>query len=368
MGAERIWDLPVRLFHWLFATSCSVAWLSGDEPRYTDLHLFAGYLAAGLLGFRLVWGIVGGKYARFSQFVRGPAAVLEHLRRLFEPMRCHEPGHNPAGGWAILVMLGLVLLLTATGLVVLGGEEGVGPLAGWFGIGQGVAVHRWHEWLAWSLLIVVLVHLAGVLLESVLQRQNLPRAMITGLKTAKPEMAERHNAPVTGGVVLLSFVIFSAVWFYPYLAASIEQPYLPFGSPQLNHSSLWQESCSECHMAYHPSLLPERSWQRILGEQHEHFGEDLFLTTATVDELLAYAKHNSAEQVSREASWRMLQSLAADARPVRITETPSWKAQHREIVAATWEHPAVNGGFNCDACHRDAGEGGFMNGAMFLPR
>ena len=70
---------------------------------------------------------------------------------------------------------------------------------------------------------------------------------------------------------------------------------------------------------------------------------------------------------SRDGSAERLQSLAADARPVRITETPSWKALHREIALAMWEHPAVTGRFNCDACHRDAGEGGFMNGAMFLP-
>lgn len=368
MNVVRIWDLPVRLFHGLFAASCTMAWLSGDDPRYTDFHLYAGYLAAGLVMFRLVWGVAGGRYARFSQFVRGPAEVYSHLRRLFYLPQHHGPGHNPAGGWAILVMLGLVLLLAATGLVVLGSEEGFGPLAGWFDIGLGVTVHQWHEGLAWALLMVVLLHVAGVLLESRLQRQNLPRSMITGQKAADEGMAERHNATVTGGMVLLAFVTFSAVWFYPYLVADEELPYLPFIGGQLAHDSAWQESCGECHLAYHPSLLPTRSWQRMFEEQHDHFGEDLFLSPVSVTALLEYARKNSAEQVPREASWRTRQSLAADARPMRITETSYWKATHQDLAAATWEHPSVNGRFNCGACHRDARLGGFANGAMFLPK
>lgn len=368
MTAVRIWDLPVRLFHWLFAASCTLAWLSGDDPRYTDLHLYAGYLAAGLVVFRLVWGMGGGRYARFSQFVRGPAEVFSHLRRLFDASHRHGPGHNPLGGWAILLMLGLVLLLAISGLVVLGSEEGFGPLAGLFDISVGVAVHQWHEWLGWTLLLVVILHLSGVLLESWLQRQNLPRSMITGQKTAERDAAELRNAPFIAGMIVLAVVTYSAIWFYPYMEASEEQPYLPFVGAHLNHNSGWQESCGECHLAYHPSLLPARSWQRIFEEQHDHFGEDLFLEPAMVAKLLEYAERNSAEQVQREVGWRTLHSLAANARPSRITDTPYWKATHRGIAAPTWDLSSVNGSFNCDACHRDARQGGFMNGAMALPQ
>ncbi len=368
MNAVRIWDLPVRLFHWLFAASCTVAWLSGDDPRFTDLHLYAGYLAAGLVIFRLVWGLIGGRYARFRQFVRGPVVVFNHFHQLFDSSNRHESGHNPAGGWAIVVMLGLVSMLVITGLVVLGGEEGTGPLAGLFDIGQGVAVHWWHELLAWILLSVVVLHLTAVVLVSRLQRQNLPLTMITGIKTAAPDEAELHNAHTTGTILLLACLIFSALWFYPYLQASEERPYLPFVDAQLNHSTQWQENCGECHLAYHPSLLPIRSWHRLLEEQHDHFGEDLFLTPDTVAALFEYAKGNSAEQVSRELSWRTLRSLAADTTPLRITELSYWREVHRDIDASAWEHSSVSGKFNCGACHRDARQGGFMNSAMHLPK
>ena len=368
MSAVRIWDLPTRIFHWLFAASCTVAWVSGDEPRYTDLHLFAGYTALGLVLFRLVWGVIGGRYARFGQFVRGPAAVLAHLRGLSGPARRHEPGHNPAGAWAILVMLGLVLLLGLTGLVVLGGEEGFGPLAGMFDIAQGVAVHQWHDWLAWVLLAVVVLHLAGVALESRLQRQNLPRTMVTGLKTATDTEVEPHNSAGVGLLMMLAAGCFAIAWFFPYLQASDEQPYLPFVGAELRQDVSWQEGCSECHMAYHPSMLPARSWQRMLDEQGDHFGEDLFLEPKTVVLLREYASANSAEQVQREASWRTLQSLAAGEVPLRITDTPYWKEVHRDIDESQWMRPSVNGKFNCAACHLDARQGGFMNGAMRLPK
>jgi cytochrome b len=363
----RIWDLPTRLFHWLFAAACATAWVSGDEPRYTDLHLYAGYVALGLVLFRVVWGVAGGRYARFAQFVKGPTVVLAHLRHLFDRSRPHEAGHNPLGALAILLMLGLVLLLGITGLVVLGGEEGFGPLGGMFNIGQGVQVHEWHELLAWVLLAVVVVHLAGVALESLLQRQNLPRAMVTGVKAAEEGEAEPCNGTATGMLLLGVFALFTAGWFYPYTQDTEEKPYLPFVGAELKQDTLWQESCGECHMAYHPSLLPARSWQRLLDQQGDHFGEDLFLEAKTVAALREYASGNSAEQVPREVSWRTLRSLSADESPLRITDTPYWHQVHRDIDPAVWKRPSVNGKFNCAACHQDARQGGFMNGAMRLP-
>lgn len=367
MGMVRIWDLPTRLFHWLFAAACVTAWVSGDEPRYTDLHLFAGYLALALVLFRLVWGVMGGRYARFSQFVRGPAVVGSHFCQLFERERHHDPGHNPAGALAIMAMLGLVFLLGVTGLVVLGGEEGFGPLAGMFTIAQGAAVHRWHDWLAWALFAIVVLHLLAVALESVLQRQNLPRSMVTGLKRADAQEAEPHNAAAIGLLLLLVTTVFALAWLYPYLQDTEEEPYLPFVGAELKHNTLWQESCSECHMAYHPSMLPARSWQRMLDEQSDHFGEDLFLAPKTVAALRNFAADNGAESVQREASWRTLQSLAASVSPLRISDTPYWKRVHRDIGEDVWKRPSVNGKFNCAACHRDAKQSGFMNGAMRIP-
>lgn len=368
MKLVRVWDLPTRTFHWLFATACIVAWVTGDDARYTDQHLFAGYGALGLAVFRLVWGVVGAHYARFGQFVRGPAAVLAHLRVLFTPQRHHHLGHNPAGGWAVLALLALVLLLGLSGIAVLGGEEGFGPLAGMLSIPQGIAIHKLHTLLAWALLGMVLLHLLGVMLESVLQRENLPRSMLSGYKPSAVEATPSRNHPWVAVAMLLVIVLCAAFYVKPYLSSSEQNPYRPFPPPPLAQSALWQQSCGECHLAYHPSLMPMRSWARIFAEQDAHFGEDLALEAGDVEALLDYARANSAERVPRELSWRTLQALGADETPLRITETPYWKRAHREIAGETWKRESVNGALNCAACHRDAEQGGFMHGAMRVPK
>jgi cytochrome b len=368
VSAVRVWDLPTRSFHWLFATACIVAWFSGDDARYTHLHTFAGYSALVLVLFRLLWGLIGGRYARFAQFVRGPAAVVAHLKGLSRPPREHHLGHNPAGGWSVVILLTLVALLGLSGMAVLGGEEGFGPLAGLLSIAQGVGLHQLHEALAWLLLGVVIVHLSGVALESLLQSENLPRAMITGNKEGEEAAAEPRNTTWLGIAMIGIITVAALLNLKPYLSQPEDNPYQPYPMPPLAQSSLWSESCGECHTAYHPATLPLRSWERLLREQANHFGEDLVLDETDVAALLAYARANSAEQVQREVSWRTLHSLRADETPIRITATKYWKETHAEIADAVWQHEKVNGKLNCTACHRDAGQGGFSNGAMALPR
>src|SRR5512139_2919257 len=179
----RVWDLPIRLYHWLLVAMFGIAWWSSGHPQQLDVHLLAGYTIAALLLFRVVWGVVGTYHARFRSFACSPKRVVNYLRDLFGPRTQHPVGHNPAGAWAIFSMLLLLLAITVTGVVVLGGEEGSGPLAGHITLGTGIAWHEPHEWLAWTLLLLVAVHLAGVAVESMLHRDNLVAAMVSGKKS-----------------------------------------------------------------------------------------------------------------------------------------------------------------------------------------
>jgi len=364
----RVWDLPTRTFHWLFAAACVVAWVTGDDARNTHLHTFAGYCALGLVLFRLVWGVVGGRYARFSSFVRRPRALIEHISDLKRPLRTHHLGHNPAGGWAVVILLTLVLLLGISGIAVLGGEEGFGPLAGVLTIAQGVAIHALHEWLGWVLLGMVLLHLAGVIFESSLQHENLPRAMVSGNKQGEAADAEPNNSTRIAIAMVAIITLSALINLKPYLSQDADNPYQPYHQPPLVQNTLWQESCSECHLAYHPATLPWRSWQRIFYEQENHFDEDLALDPGDVTALLDFSRTNSAEKINREISWRTTHSLNSNETPLRITGTNYWKATHADIDEALWRDERVKGKFNCNNCHRDAEAGSFSNGAMALPR
>ena len=167
----RVWDLPTRLFHWLLALSFAGAWLTAESERLRNVHVALGYAMLGLVAFRLLWGLVGTRYARFASFAYGPRQVLSYVKSLFTRSPQHYLGHNPAGSWAIYALLGLTLLAGATGYAT---YNDVG----------GHAMEDLHEAMANGLLALAGVHVAGVLASSLLHGENLVRSMINGYKAS----------------------------------------------------------------------------------------------------------------------------------------------------------------------------------------
>lgn len=165
----RIWDMAVRIFHWSLVASFGVAWASADDWRL--LHEWAGYAAAGLILFRLVWGVLGTRFARFSQFVRSPGHVAAYLRDIATGREARYLGHNPAGGAMIIALLVVMSALCFSGWLyttdAYWGEEWVEEL---------------HEFLANAMLALVALHILGVVLASLRHGENLVRAMVTGRK------------------------------------------------------------------------------------------------------------------------------------------------------------------------------------------
>lgn len=191
----RVWDLPTRVFHWSLAASFAGAWLTGDSERFRDLHVMLGYTFAGLIGFRLAWGLIGSRYARFASFIFPPSRLASYLSSLLGRTPEHHLGHNPAGALAIFAMLALGMAISASGVAVyleMGGE--------W--------LEELHEWSASAMLVVVLVHIAGVAVSSLLHRENLAAAMLTGWKSGRPADGIRSNHPVVGGILLAAVLGF----------------------------------------------------------------------------------------------------------------------------------------------------------------
>ncbi len=359
-----VWDLPLRLFHGLLAAAFLAAWLTRDA-RYLHVHAFAGYTVAALLGFRLVWGVIGGMHARFGSFAYGWREVLDHLAAVAARRPAHFLGHNPAGSWAVYALLALTLLIVVTGVLTLGGEEQHGPLAGWLDFAQGERAHIVHEALAWIALAAVAIHLAGVAAESWLQRENLPHAMLTGYKRGRGA-----HAPARGGVALLmlaTLLVAAGAYFHGAWSATAAQPYLPYTGPVLPDDAGWRAECGGCHLAYHPTLLPARGWQRIMAEQQSHFGEDLALDEATISHVTDFLVANAAERALTEAAWKIQRTTPAEATPLRITELPYWRRTHDGLPAWVWKSPQVHGKHDCATCHLDAERGTFEDGAMRLP-
>lgn len=171
MVMARVWDPFVRLFHWSLVASFAIAWFSAN--RVEDLHVWAGYAAAGLIGLRLVWGFVGTRHARFADFVRHPAKVLAYVRDILRGTEARHLGHNPAGGAMVIALMAGVAALGTTGWMMFTDT--------YYGVDW---VAELHGLIADGVLVLVVLHLAGVALASVRHRENLVRAMVTGRKRA----------------------------------------------------------------------------------------------------------------------------------------------------------------------------------------
>ncbi|MCS6943941.1 MAG: cytochrome b/b6 domain-containing protein [Sutterellaceae bacterium] len=197
----RVWDLPTRLFHWALAllVVCSVV-TAQVGGLWMDWHLRAGYAALALLLFRLLWGVFGSRYARFTQFVRGPSAVLAYLRALRTGGAAPQAGHNPLGALSVLAMLAALLVQAATGLFANDAIATEGPLAKFVSGSTSDFLTRVHKLNQYVLYTLVALHVAAIAFYRVIKREDLLRPMITGDRTgvagepARDDLAMRLRA------------------------------------------------------------------------------------------------------------------------------------------------------------------------------
>ena len=179
----KVWDPVVRIFHWSLVSAFFIAYVT--EEDFLSLHVWAGYTVLSLVFLRVLWGFVGTQYARFADFVYAPQTVKKFL---LDTLRLRAPrylGHNPAGGAMIIVLLISLLLTSMSGLAVYGVEDGAGPLAGLLtGAGEfwGDVFKEIHEFFANFTVFLVVLHVAGVIVESLIHGENLVSAMWHGYK------------------------------------------------------------------------------------------------------------------------------------------------------------------------------------------
>jgi len=213
----RVWDPLVRIFHWSLVAGFTIAYLSGEEESM--VHIYSGYVVLGLIVFRLLWGFIGTRHARFSDFVTSPTTAIQYLKSLLAKKPQHYTGHNPAGGWMVIAMLICLFIVSVSGLKVYAIEEGLGPLAGDVPALTFVSPARaddddddddhrghqnnkgghdedeaaeefWeelHEVSSNIMLLLIFLHVAGVIVAGRMHKEHLVKAMITGKKLSKTD-------------------------------------------------------------------------------------------------------------------------------------------------------------------------------------
>ncbi len=207
MNNVKIWDIGIRVFHWALVLMIPAIWLLAEQDEVIsdwaravgiDLdpmrwHARLGYLVAGLLVFRLLWGIFGSDTARFSQFLKSPKTVIVYLSKQLRPIESHMPhiGHNPAGGWMVFALLLLMVVQVVTGLFNVDDVDFEGPLYAFASDGVNKLMHELHEINFDLLLIAIAIHISAIVFYAVVKKDRLVPAMVSGSRMLATDVEPR---------------------------------------------------------------------------------------------------------------------------------------------------------------------------------
>jgi len=171
----KVWDVLVRFFHWSLVSAFFIAFITEDELM--NVHSWAGYLIAGLLAVRFLWGFIGSKHARFSDFIYSPKVIFQFMKETYKRRAQRYLGHNPAGGAMVIALMLSLLLTTLSGIVLFDVINPNTVSDFWY-----EALEESHEFLANFTLLLVILHVSGVIAESYLHKENLVKSMFNGYK------------------------------------------------------------------------------------------------------------------------------------------------------------------------------------------
>ena len=183
----KIWDLPVRLFHWLLVALFLFSFFSGKmKGNWMEWHMYSGYTILALVVFRILWGFSGGTHARFSSFLAGPAAGLRFAKKLLSSSPAHVAGHNPLGGWMVVLLLVSLLLQAGTGLFANDDISIEGPLYKFVSKELSDRLTTIHYYNFNVLFFLAIAHIAAVVFHVFVKKENLVSAMFTGMRNLDP--------------------------------------------------------------------------------------------------------------------------------------------------------------------------------------
>jgi cytochrome b len=356
--------VPTRLYHWLQLAVVASALATGFlAPKWwLGVHVWLGYGVAGLVVFRLIWGVFGSEYSRFASFIFRPRRIWDHVRGLVRGHPSRAIGHTPLGAVMIFAMIATIAGIAISGVISFGGAENQGPLAGFVGFAVGNDAKKAHSILAYALMALIALHVLGVFAESWLGRESLIHAMITGRKhlpagalLPNPRPARQRAAAIATACASAAIISIGA------LASTVPAS----GLIAMPRQTAFQEECGECHEVYHPSLLPRASWSAMMAGLGNHFGEDASLSPDTTRGIAAYLDKYASEAWDTEAANRL--RVVDSTAPTRITATPFWKRSHGKIEKAVFETKPLRGRGNCEGCHRDAESGRFDDQMIAIP-
>ena len=209
---KKVWDLPIRLIHWSLVILIAVLWWTAENDQM-DNHRLAGYGVLALIVFRLYWGFAGSNTARFSHFIKSPRAAWQYGQGLFKPEQSNKIGHNPLGGYSVVLLLSLLITQVALGLFAIDvdGWE-AGPLNHYISFEAGRLCATWHEYTFNMLLAWIVLHVAAVMYYLLVRKQNLIKAMFSG-RISSLYIGEYQGAHFIHIIIALGLALLTLWWF-----------------------------------------------------------------------------------------------------------------------------------------------------------
>jgi len=368
MKPVYVWSLPTRLFHWLFVLCIVAAFITAEEDRWLNVHVAFGVAAGVLVFFRILWGFMGPEYSRFRDFTLRPSALAAYLGGLLGSPAKRYVGHNPAASYAVLGMLAVVALLGLTGLLTYGIQENRGIFAFLHTtfFKKMELFEELHEALATLLYMLIAAHVGGVLFDRLRHSgEGTLGSIFKGSKnlegrSVRLNLFQKLLALLGIGASIAALLYVLSVRDNPVTAAHTATVDFAAEHP------LFVNECASCHTLYPPSLLPAASWEKMMADLENHFGDDASLDEADTASIRDYLVAHAAERSTSEASVKILQSLK-NQDMIAVTQTPFWKKVHADIDPARFESPQIKSRANCKACHGDIEQGVIEDAAIALP-
>ena len=353
-----IWSLPTRLFHWLLVAFIVISYLSSDEESFLTIHAAFGYGVFVLILFRIIWGFIGPKYSKFSDFVLDFKEAKEFALNIFNPKKEYA-GHNPAASFVMLGIIIVTLLVTISGVLTYGIQEGRGVFAflnnSFFK--EMELLKELHEVFVNLLIILVLAHLGGVFSDYILHKeQGVLRSIFNGYKNIKAQSIKLNFFQIVVATIFLATAI--AV---PIITLTTNTPLTKSVYKKIDYESKnsnFVNECASCHTLYLPHLLPKSSWVKLMKPKEllNHFGDDASLDEETRADIESFLVANSSENSTKEAAFYIGQKVK-NKDIIAITKTPYWKKRHENIAKEVFESKKVRSRANCKACHSDIEKG-----------
>jgi cytochrome b len=353
-----VWSFLGRLSHWLLVISFFISFITSFHENLLKLHVTFGIIALGMFIKKIVWGLIGPKYARWSDYkFKLKDLNFYFVEKIRNRYRKIEPGHNPASSWFAFLVTWFGIFCCLIGLLLYGIQEGNGIFS-FLNTTYYMYMENLfdiHEVLSYILLVMILTHISGVLIEQFYHKTSMVFAMITGYKKAKGEDIEPTFCMKFYGSLYIVFVLSLASYTY-YIPNNfiVKSKFEKIDYKKL-HSD-FQFECSDCHNLIPPFLLPKESWKNLMANQDNHFEEDLELDSTMVKSIEKFLIRNSSESSTRESSYKITKELS-NSNAFIITKTDYWKKLHEKIPEEVFKSDTIETKSNCIACHKDFEKG-----------